>query len=266
MHHHHQNIIDTALVKIGSDGLTTPDNHLDREAVASIAAQLARVRQQIQRIGLVSSGAVTTGRDLYQTQKRSDEDLATQQMYASAGQPMLFAEYLKGLQAHGCIANQILVTHSDMDSRMRRNNLHRTLERIFASQMSGIPIFNENDTVAVREFRFDNDQLAGDVARLIGAQRVLFLTSVPGILERLDAPESVIREVPFGSKDYRQFVNGSSSKNGRGGMKSKAHIAEQLARQGIESVIAYAHEPDIIPRVLLGHEQIGTRFVPAVVR
>lgn len=261
---HHRNIIDTALVKIGSDGLTTPENHLDTQAVASIAAQLAAVRQRIQKIGLVSSGAVTTGRDLYQAEKRGDEDLATLQMYASAGQPMLFAEYLKGLQAHGCIANQILVTHSDMDSSLRRKNLSHTLQKIFGSNTPGIPIFNENDTVAVREFRFDNDQLAGDVARLIGAKRVLFLTSVPGILRDTDDQSTLIKEIPLGSVEHRQYLNGSSSKNGRGGMKNKDRIAAMLARHGIASTIAYAHEPDVIPRVLVENEPIGTRYLPAV--
>lgn len=262
---HRSHIIDTALVKIGSDGLTTSDNHLDTQAVASIAAQLAAVRQRIQRIGLVSSGAVTTGRDLYHAQKRPDEDLATKQMYASAGQPMLFAAYLNELQQHGCIANQILVTHSDMDSRLRRRNLSQTLQRIFDSQTPGIPVFNENDTVAVREFRFDNDQLAGDVARLIGAKRVLFLTSVPGILRDLEDPNSLITTIPLGSTEHRQYLNGASSKNGRGGMKSKDRIAAQLARYGIASTIAYAHEPDVIPRVLVDNEPIGTRYLPAVV-
>jgi glutamate 5-kinase len=260
----HHRIIDAALVKVGSDGLTTPDNHLDKNVIASIAAQLAEVRQRIQKIGLVSSGAVTTGRDVYGLPKRDDEDLATLQMYASAGQPMLFAEYLKHLQQHGCIANQILVTHSDMDSRLRRRNLRRTLGKIFSANGCSIPIFNENDSVAVREFRFDNDQLAGDVARLIGVQRVLFLTSVPGILRDLRDPAGVIREIPFGSKEYRPFVSEVSSRNGRGGMRSKARVAELLARQGIESIIANGHEPDIITRILLENEQIGTRFLPAV--
>jgi len=261
--HHLQNNIDTALVKVGSDGLTTAENHLDVQAVASIAAQLACVRWRIQRIGLVSSGAVTTGRDLYQAAKRDDEDLATKQMYASAGQPMLFAEYLKGLQANGCIANQVLVTHSDMDSRLRRRNLHHALRKIFDSGKPGVPIFNENDTVAVREFKFDNDQLAGDIARMIGAQRVLFLTSVPGILKDLDDRNSLIREIPFGSTEHQKFLNGSSSKYGRGGMKNKDRIAAMLAQHGIESVIAHAHEPNVIPRVLLDHESIGTRYLPA---
>ena len=261
--HHHRIAIDTAAVKIGSDGLTTSENHLDKMAVSSVAQQLAIVRKQIARLGLISSGAATTGRDIYGVEKCDDEDLATLQMYASAGQPMLFAEYLKELQAHGCIANQILVTHSDMDSRLRRRNLSHTLQKIFSSQIPSIPIFNENDTVAVREFRFDNDQLAGDVAQLIGARRVLFLTSVPGILRDLQDENSLIHEIPYGSTEHRRFLNGSSSKNGRGGMKSKDRVATMLARHGIESVIAYAHEADVIPRVLIDDEPIGTRYLAA---
>ncbi|MFH1444809.1 MAG: hypothetical protein ABIG34_05505 [Candidatus Peregrinibacteria bacterium] len=262
--HNRRKVIDTAVIKVGSDGLTTSDDHLDTQAVASIALQLAVVRKMIARLGLVSSGAATTGRDLYGMSKQPDEDLATLQMYASAGQPMLFAEYLKSLQKHGCIANQILVTHSDMDSRLRRRNLNRTLHRIFASEKPGIPIFNENDTVAVREFKSDNDYLAGDVARLIHAKRVLFLTSVPGILEDLDDAESLIREIPFGSTEHRQFLHDSSSRNGTGGMRSKDRVAANLARFGIESVIAAADEPDVIPRVLIDNEPVGTRYHAAV--
>lgn len=262
----HLTTIDRALVKIGSDGLTTVDDHLDISSVISIARQLAVVRKQISQIGLVSSGAVTTGRDIYGMAKREDEDLATQQMYASAGQPALFMHYLQELQReeNGCIANQVLVTHSDMDSRLRLRNLRNLLKKIFASQTPGIPIFNENDAVATREFRFDNDLLAGDVARLIKAQRVLFLTNVPGILEDLDDKNSLIHEIPFGSTEHRQFFRNCSSKNGRGGIWSKDKVAAMLARHGVMSIIADAHEPDVIPRILLKDEHIGTRYLPSV--
>lgn len=263
--HHRQKIIDTAAVKIGSAGLENDEGHLDVSSVASISRQLAIVRKHIARLGFVSSGAVPTGRDVYGYEKQDDEDLATLQMYASAGQPVLFMHYLQELQKqeYVCVANQVLLTHSDMDSRLRLRNLRRLLRKIFQDRVPGIPIFNENDTVAVKEFKFDNDLLTGDVARLIGAQRVLFLMNAPGILEDLHDRESVIKEIPFGSTAHRKHFQNGTSKNGRGGIWSKDRVAAMLAHHGIESVIAFAHEPDVIPRVLLDKEPIGTRYLLA---
>lgn len=261
--HHHQEHIDTAVVKIGCDGLTNKNGHLSVRSVASISRQVAIVREQIERLGLVSSGAVPTGRGVYGVTKQNNETLATLQRFASAGQPVLFMRYLKALQKQKfkCIANQILVTHSDMHNSEKLENLHRLLQDIYDADVPGIPIFNENDAVAVTEFKYDNDLLAGDVARLIGAQRVLFLTNVPGILKDLKDQKSLITEIPPGSTAHRKYFQNCSSKNGRGGIWSKDKVAAMLARHGIESVIAFAHEPDVIPRVLVDHESIGTRYL-----
>ena len=44
------------------------------------------------------------------------------------------------------------------------------------------PVINENDTVATIEIRYgDNDQLAGRVAHLVGADLVILLSDVEGL-------------------------------------------------------------------------------------
>ena len=57
----------------------------------------------------------------------------------------------------------------------------QTMTTLLASGV--IPIINENDTVAVEEIRFgDNDMLSSLVASMVQAQMLVILSDVPGVL------------------------------------------------------------------------------------
>src|SRR5258708_17213794 len=65
---------------------------------------------------------------------------------------------------------------------MRYDNARNTLERLFRFGRV-IPIINENDSVAVEELNFgDNDLLSAEVAILSRAALLVILTSVDGLL------------------------------------------------------------------------------------
>jgi len=58
----------------------------------------------------------------------------------------------------GITVAQVLLTHDDLQNRTRHLNAHNTLATLLAR--GAIPIINENDTVAVDEIKFgDNDRL-----------------------------------------------------------------------------------------------------------
>lgn len=256
------NHYQTAIIKIGTDVITTKEGLLNQDVIASIVKQVYLIRKHIPRVGIVTSGAVAAGRAEYGVKKRDDESLPRKQMFASAGQHPLMASYADRFKEHGMVANQILVTGKDIDSLRSRGHITDTLEEIFASEIPSVPVINENDTVATRELKIsDNDELARHVALMTKAQKVILLTSVAGVLRDYPNPESVIREVPLGSEEYKQYLNGATSGNGRGGMKSKTNVAEKLARKKIETTIAPGREVDVIKRILLNRERIGTTFL-----
>ena len=82
-------------------------------------------------------------------------------------QPELMRMYATAFKQHGVKVAQLLLTHDDIDSRMRRQNASNTSNG--SSNTKHRPGHNENDTVAVEELRFgDNDRLS-EVAQLVNA-------------------------------------------------------------------------------------------------
>src|SRR5207302_3898423 len=106
-----------------------------------------------------------------------------------------------------------------------------------------VPVINENDTVAVDEIRFgDNDQLAALVAALTSADLLLLLSDVEGLLDRDGKRVPLVRDVeteamplvgapkiPDGD-DKREIV-------GSGGMASKLEAARRATLAGATVVI-----------------------------
>ena len=61
-----------------------------------------------------------------------------------------------------------------------------------------IPVVNENDTVAVEELKFgDNDSLSAQVASLVGAQWLFLLTDVDGLYTANPNSDPSARLIPI---------------------------------------------------------------------
>jgi glutamate 5-kinase len=125
-----------------------------------------------------------------------------------------------------------------------------------------IPIVNENDTVAVDEMKFgDNDHLSALVAALIEADLLVILSDVDGVHDRDPrlykeaARFAVIEDV----KTSKAAVSGESlSFYGTGGIGSKIGAAEKAAVAGIPTVIANGLEPGVLRRIFDPAEEGGT--------
>src|SRR5207245_3142391 len=75
---------------------------------------------------------------------------------------------------------QVRLTPEDLAHRARFLNSRHTLTALLEYGVA--PIINENDTVAVDEIRFgDNDSLAGMVAHLVDADLLVILSDVEGL-------------------------------------------------------------------------------------
>jgi glutamate 5-kinase len=161
---------------------------------------------------------------------------------------------------------QVLLTRSDLAQRSRYVNSYRTFRQLL--QLGVIPIVNENDTVAVEELRFgDNDTLSALVASLIGAQWLFLLTDVDRLYSA--DPRSNPDAQPIISIDrladiqaLKAGAGGQGSAWGTGGMLTKLEAAQIATAAGVRTVITDGRQPQNIVTALAGKE-IGTQFAPS---
>jgi glutamate 5-kinase len=149
----------------------------------------------------------------------------------------------------------MLLTHQDLDSRMRYENAGNTLERLF--QFGGvIPIINENDSVAVEELNFgDNDLLSAEVAMLCRASLLVILTSVDGLLASDGTRIAEVSDI----EAVRSLATREGGVYSRGGMVSKLEAASFARQAGIPTVIGSGLRAGLLWQAVKG-ESVGTRF------
>jgi len=251
------------VVKVGSSLLTNDGAGLDYELMALWVEQIQRLRARDIEVVLVSSGAVSEGMKRLGWSERPHA-LHEQQAAAAVGQMGLVQAYESCFQKHGLHTAQILLTHDDLADRQRYLNARSTLRTLL--KLGVVPIVNENDTVAVEEIRFgDNDTLAGLVTNLIEAELLVMLTDQVGMYDsdpRNNPGAKFIHEAQAGDPELEGMASGGGSgRLGRGGMLTKVRAAERAARSGALSIIASGRESDVLAKIADG-EQLGTMVVP----
>ena len=191
------------VVKVGTSTLTDAQGRLDRAYLYELAWQVAAMRRQGRPVVLVSSGAVRAGCERLGWTRRP-QSIPLKQAAAAVGQGELIHAYNQAFGPAYPVA-QVLLTRQDAADRERYVNARNTLTTLL--RHGCIPIVNENDTVAVDEIRFgDNDTLAAQVAALVAAELLVLLTDVPGFLDeagqvipRIDTIDERIRRLAGGS-------------------------------------------------------------------
>ncbi len=249
------------VVKIGSALLTNQGAGLARENVRPWVEQMIALRDRHIDVILVSSGAIAEGMNRLGWLRRP-QALYELQAAAAVGQMGLVQVYESCFQRHGVHTAQILLTHEDLASRKRYLNARSTLWTLL--ELGVVPVVNENDTVSMDEIRLgDNDNLAGMVANLVEADRLVLLTDQAGLFDkdpRLHAQANLLTTGEAGDPEL-EAVAGDSGLLGQGGMRTKLHAATRAARSGTTTVIAHGHEPDVLVRISKG-EMVGTRLNP----
>src|SRR5262249_28594905 len=149
------------------------------------------------------------------------------QAIAAVGQGHLMQTWERALSAHGITVGQVLLTHDDLGDRGRFLNARHALGALLA--YGALPVINENDTVAVEEIKFgDNDELAALVTTLCEADALVILTDVAGLL---DGSGAVVSEVTDIAAQAVPLAGGTQKGGvGRGGMASKVAAARVAAR------------------------------------
>lgn len=243
------------VLKFGTGILTQSEaNTLDHVQIQRLSSEVAAAVQAGHECLVVSSGAVGAGLMTLGFTERP-RDLAGIQACAAVGQSKLMNLYETAFIQHGLHVAQLLLTYGDLDSRKSYANAGTTINRLL-SEKNVVPIINENDSVAVEELRFgDNDRLSAEVAMLAGADLLILLTSADGLLNG----DEVVREV-CDIDAVMEYVEPTKGKLSVGGMASKLMAVKVAVEAGIPTVIASGRAPGIVASILAG-EAVGTRFL-----
>lgn len=249
------------VVKVGS-GVLTKDDGLNLKAIRSIARQICRLGDKGVEVVLVSSGAMASGVKKMGLFKRPDET-PKRQAVAAIGQAGLIMEYEKAFARYKKKVAQILLTSGDFSNRRRYLNVRNTIYTLLSWQI--VPIINENDTVAVEEIEFgDNDNLAAMIALLMNTDILINLTDIDGLYTkdpRKNPDAELIPVVSTIKKSIEKFASDIPGALGAGGMLSKIKAAKKVTAAGIPMVIANGEKKDVLTMLLSGKEH-GTFFVP----
>ena len=249
------------VVKIGS-GVLTKDSGLNIDVINSISKQISALTNEGFEILLVSSGAIASGIKKIDASKKLN-GIPKKQAAAAIGQAGLILAYEKAFAEDNKKVAQILLTIDDLSNETRYSNAKNTLHTLLSWQV--IPIINENDTVAVEEIKFgDNDQLAAMITLLMKVDLMINLTDIDGLYTadpRSNPNAELIPNVNKINEQIKQIASHIPGTMGTGGMLSKILAAQKVTEKGIPMVIAKGTEENILKKVITGQEY-GTLFVP----
>lgn len=240
------------VVKIGSSSLNRPETgSIDFTKVEHLVRELCDLRNRGMDVCLVSSGAISVGRQSIGMKERP-KDISTKQACAAVGQARLMMIYQKLFSEYNQIAGQVLMTKNTMVNPVSRDNAKNTFEELF--RLGVIPIVNENDTVSTYEMQFgDNDTLSAIVASLIGADILILLSDIDGLFT--DDPRqnpnaeliSVVEKVDQTFLDMAKETTGSDV--GTGGMTTKLTAAQIATASGTDMIIANGKDVCVIHHI-----------------
>ncbi|OHD70080.1 MAG: glutamate 5-kinase [Spirochaetes bacterium RBG_16_49_21] len=243
------------VVKVGSSSVTD-GRGISGGKISKIVGDVADIIKRGYQVVIVSSGAIAAGSASLKKNVKS-LTIPEKQAFAAVGQTILMNEYRNKFSRRGLPVAQILLTEDDVRHRTRFTNASHTLETLLHRGI--IPIVNENDSVAVNEIKFgDNDLLSAHVTSLINADLLILLSDVNGFYRYRDDPEPV-EEVENITDSIVERAGGTGSAFGSGGMLSKIRAAELIMRFGQMMIIANAKEKNVLARIMNG-ERIGTLF------
>lgn len=250
------------IVKVGTSSLTHANGRINIDKMEVLVRQICNLANAGKEMILVSSGATAAGLPSLGFTSRPD-DIALKQAAASVGQGILLHMYEKLFAEYGHTVGQILVTREDTVKRSHYLNLRNTLTALLG--LGVIPIINENDVVAIDEFKIgDNDTLSANIASIIDADVLIILSDIEGLYTAnpsTNPTATLIHEVEALTPYIYEISGGAGSSLGTGGMYTKIQAAHIATNSGVHMVIASGDRPDSIKAIMNGEER-GTHFWP----
>ena len=262
----------TIVLKVGSASLSTSDGRFVHLSVLSGLVELVcSLMHDGHRVLLVTSGAVSIGCQRLSLPARPTS-LVVKQAVAAVGQSRLMRIYDDLFSQLQQPIAQVLLSRENLNKRHHYTNAHNTFTQLL--DMRVVPIVNENDTVAVEELRFgDNDTLSALVASLVSADCLFLLTNVDSLyshdprkhptlarpIHRVDNVDTLQADVGAGEAGG----SGSGSNEwGTGGMATKLQAARIAASAGCRTCIVHCQQLHRVKAMLAGDTETGTTFLP----
>lgn len=267
--------VKRVVVKVGTAVVSRGDGRLALGRLGALCEQLKELNSEGYEVILVTSGAVSAGRQRLRFRKLVNSSFADLQKpqpeldgkaCAAVGQNGLMALYDTLFSQLDLTAAQLLVTDNDFRDPNFRLQLRETVNQLL--DLKVVPVLNENDAVSTRKAPYedssgifwDNDSLAALLALELKADLLILLSDVDGLYNGPPSdPRSKLIHTYVKEKHHGEITFGDKSRLGRGGMTAKVKAAVYAAYAGIPVIIASGKATDNILKVIKG-QRIGTLF------
>jgi glutamate 5-kinase len=251
------------VIKVGTQSILSEDGTPRESVMQCLVEQIVELQASNHHVVLVSSGAVGSGRKVARQLlgREYGNSLGEKQVLASLGQHELLHVYSNMFRNYQILTSQLLLTKQDFHTRQHYLNIARLLREILQHK-NIVPIINENDSVAIEELMFtDNDELAGLIAAQLNADKLIVLSNVAGVYTGHPSdPSSNLISTIDPNQGWPE-VSTLKSSQGRGGMVSKLSTARKMSNLGITTHIASIDEISVLKRIVEG-EALGTTILP----
>ncbi|KFY61924.1 hypothetical protein V496_04796 [Pseudogymnoascus sp. VKM F-4515 (FW-2607)] len=241
----------TIVIKLGTSSIVDEHTHEPLLSILSLIVEAAvKLHDDGHRVILVSSGAIGVGLRRMDVKKRP-KHLPRIQALAAIGQCRLMGLWDSLFEQLRTPIAQILLTRNDIADRSQYINAVNTINELL--DMGVIPIVNENDTLAVAEIKFgDNDTLSAITAAMVHADYLFLMTDVDCLYTKNPRtnPDAEAIEVVDDIDALQADVSSAGSSLGTGGMSTKIVAARLASSAGVTTIIASsAHPQNIFPIV-----------------
>lgn len=239
------------VIKLGTSSIIDEKTH---EPMLSNLENVVKTTLDLQKAGhkvvIVSSGAIGVGlkRMNYKMRPKHSSKL---QGLAAIGQCRLMSLWDQLFSQYNQPIAQILLTRNDIADRNQYLNAQNTFRELL--DIGVIPIVNENDTIAVSEIKFgDNDTLSAITAAMIHANFLFLMTDVDCLYDTNPRSNSNARaiEVVDDLSALQVDVSSAGSNLGTGGMSTKIVAARLATSAGVTTVITRSSTPGNITNIV----------------
>ncbi|MFH2013048.1 MAG: glutamate 5-kinase [Pseudomonadota bacterium] len=258
--------VKSIVIKIGSGVLTSGEVGLNSSIFKGLAREISLLKKNGYHPIIVSSGAIAAGMQKLGLCERP-KNIPQKQAAAAVGQSTLMWNYERSFAEYNQKVAQVLLTHDDLSNRQRYLNARNTL--LTLSDYGIIPIINENDSVAVEEIKFgDNDNLSAMTTNLVGADLLIILTDIDGLYDKDPCHKEDAQLIPLVKEiddEIEKIAGDTTNQISIGGMITKVQAAKKAAIFGVPTIVANGKLDGIINKIITG-EEVGTLFLPKKTR
>lgn len=247
----------TITIKLGSAVAVDASGSTRRETMLELGREVHALQEEGWSVILVVSGAVSRGKAARGISQEKGLPVADLQAISAIGQGHLFREVAESFDSAGVATGQMLLTFSEVSNRDVYPRVRAALTKLL--EWRAVPVLNENDSVTSEGVTFgNNDFLAAQVAALMGSHRLVFLSSVAGVMDddpRRNSDARVMAEIEDVERLLEETVDSrlpeKSAVQGRGGIRGKLRAAQLASLRDIPVVIG-SIEVDSLRQLAVG--------------